>query len=160
MSGASDERWRPARGQQMPPQNPSRQNNPQQRPNVSRERGGGAWQNNDRGAKEPSPYGPQEQFPSAKGFNAQEIRDALKQAYNGGGSEDDKPLKYKAPAGQANAAKQGGPWGAKRTISRKTVEVRSMLTYAANTMAGGKDFFLELRKQVSTLQQGTERAGG
>ena len=32
--------------------------------------------------------------------------------------------------------------------------------YAANTMAGGKDFFLELRKQVSTLQQGTERAGG
>ncbi|KAL8794284.1 MAG: hypothetical protein Q9195_003110 [Heterodermia aff. obscurata] len=97
----------------MPPQNPSRQNNPQQqRRNVSRERGG-AWQNNDRGNKESSPYGPQEQSTSVKGFNAQEIRDALKMAYNSGGSEDEKPLKYKAPAGQANAAKQGGPWGSK-----------------------------------------------
>ena len=31
----------------------------------------------------------------------------------------------------------------------------------ANTMANGKDFFLELRKQFSALQQGGgERAGG
>lgn len=33
-------------------------------------------------------------------------------------------------------------------------------TYTANQMANGKDFFLELRKQVTALQQGGTVAGG
>lgn len=37
-----------------------------------------------------------------------------------------------------------------------------LLTYGdtANTMANGKDFFIELRKQVTALRQGGTVAGG
>lgn len=35
-----------------------------------------------------------------------------------------------------------------------------LLTSAANTMANGKDFFVELRKQVATLQRSGPPVGG
>ena len=92
-------RWRPARGN-APSQGPNRQSNQQQRRNQSREAGqgqsiadsadvearkisfwllGNAWQNNERGNKDGPPQGlPQENHVPVRGFNALEVRDALK----------------------------------------------------------------------------------
>lgn len=46
----------------------------------------------------------------------------------------------------------------------EVVEYNSSVTNwsrcTANTMANGKDFFLELRKQVTSLRQGENVAGG
>jgi hypothetical protein len=39
-------------------------------------------------------------------------------------------------------------------------EFDAVNTLAANTMANGKDFFLELRKQVTALRQGATVPGG
>ncbi|KAL9035596.1 MAG: hypothetical protein Q9214_006504 [Letrouitia sp. 1 TL-2023] len=109
-------------------QNLSRQTN-QQRQAPFRERGainlsrtqdvggqaltamsGNAWVNNDRNRESSQHGSSQEQQIPIRGFNAQEMREALRKA---------------------------------------------------NTMGNGKDFFLELRKQFSSLQQqGHERAGG
>ena len=82
-------------------------------------------------------------------------------AYNSTLPEDAKVLKYKAAGGQANNAKGGGPWGVRRSLTISTSKVVLTLTEkAANTMGNGKDFFIELRKQILALQQGGERAGG
>jgi len=75
--------------------------------------------------------------------------------------EDAKAMRYKAPSVPATT-KAGGPWGSKRTFLPSTTATRTQqLTcdHAANTMGNGKDFFVELRKQISTLQN-NERPGG
>ncbi|KAL8754151.1 MAG: hypothetical protein Q9199_004539 [Rusavskia elegans] len=163
MSGAGEERWR-TRGHQsnLENQNPNqhRQNN-QQRQRPSREgdignqhqgtaksgtqglatMSGNAWANNDRSNREAPSQGPaQEQHVPVNGFNAQEARDTLRMAF---GPASKKEANYRA-SNQAQGAKSGGPWASK-----------------PNTMANGKDFFLELRKQLSSIQQTSpERAGG
>ncbi|MCJ1373278.1 hypothetical protein MMC20_004506 [Loxospora ochrophaea] len=78
-----------------------------------------------------------------RGFNSQETREALQKGYQSVSPEVVKTMRYKAPAGQSGNAKAGGPWASK-----------------SNAMGNGKDFFLELRKQISALQHTGERAGG
>ncbi|MCJ1287366.1 hypothetical protein MMC26_006715 [Xylographa opegraphella] len=156
MSGIGDERWRNSRGQpptqsqanQRAKQGASRKgsynNAPQDKSSgkpdtVSTMASGNAW-GNERNKSEPQ-NATADQQPAAAGFNAKDTREFLKRAFASISSEDSKALRYKAPTGFPST-KAGGPWASK-----------------PNTMGSGKDFFLELRKQVSALQQ-TERAGG
>ncbi|MCJ1391698.1 hypothetical protein MMC18_004563 [Xylographa bjoerkii] len=156
MSGIGDERWRNSRGQpliqsqpnQRPKQGASRKgsynNNPQEKSgdqpdSVNAMASGNAW-GNDRNKGEARSVTTDQQTVTAV-FNAKDTRDFLKRAFASVSSEDLKALRYKAPIGPAST-KTGGPWASK-----------------PNTMGSGKDFFLELRKQVSALQQ-SERAGG
>ncbi|GLI79098.1 hypothetical protein PoHVEF18_007423 [Penicillium ochrochloron] len=52
------------------------------------------------------------------------------------GPHEPKALLYKPAGKDSNNQRSGGPWGSK-----------------SNTMANGKDFFIELRKQVASLQR-------
>ncbi|PLB46019.1 hypothetical protein P170DRAFT_439708 [Aspergillus steynii IBT 23096] len=79
----------------------------------------------------------QDQHVPVRGFNAAEAKGALRR-----GPGAPRPFFYKTPGKDANN-RSGGPWGSK-----------------PNSMASGKDFFLELRKQVTTLKQGGNVAGG
>ncbi|THD00371.1 hypothetical protein EYZ11_000098 [Aspergillus tanneri] len=76
----------------------------------------------------------QEPHVPVRGFNAAEAKGALRRA--------PKPFFYKTGGKDANN-RPSGPWGSK-----------------PNAMANGKDFFLELRKQVTTLKQDGNIAGG
>ncbi|GAB1215671.1 hypothetical protein ATERTT37_004863 [Aspergillus terreus] len=67
------------------------------------------------------------------------IRDANRAANS---TPEQKPFFYR-PGGKDANNRAGGPWGSK-----------------PNNMANGKDFFLELRKQVTALRQGGNVAGG
>ncbi|KAL8706757.1 MAG: hypothetical protein Q9201_000282 [Fulgogasparrea decipioides] len=166
MSAAGEERWRSLRGQQnnAPDQNSNpnqaRHHN-QQRQSSSRESAtgrklqsaldpreqrftamsGNAWVNNDRSGRDAPQYGPgQEQHVPLNGFNTQDVRDTLRTAFN---SVNRKVAGYKTP-NQAQGTKPGAPWASR-----------------PNNMGSGRDFFLELRKQLSAIQQhGPERAGG
>ncbi|CAL5872225.1 uncharacterized protein PFLUO_LOCUS6484 [Penicillium psychrofluorescens] len=80
----------------------------------------------------------QEQHVPVRGFNAAETKSALKR-----GPGEPKAAFYKPTGKDSNNQRSGGPWGSK-----------------ANTMANGKDFFVELRKQVAILQRGGTPAGG
>ncbi|OOO13408.1 hypothetical protein OAory_01011570 [Aspergillus oryzae] len=95
----------------------------------------------------------QEQHVPVRGFNAAEAKAALKRNSRGTlfcdvqtpiGSLtvliEPKPFFYKPGGKDTN---RSGPWGSK-----------------PNTMANGKDFFLELRKQITNLRQGDNVAGG
>ncbi|PTU17809.1 hypothetical protein P175DRAFT_0504564 [Aspergillus ochraceoroseus IBT 24754] len=88
-------------------------------------------------ARDPSSGLSQEPHIPVRGFNAAEAKAALKK-----GPGASKPFFYKLQAKDANH-RASGPWGSK-----------------ANAMANGKDFFLELRKQVTALRQGGNAAGG
>src|SRR2546423_2395930 len=89
---------------------------------------------------------PQEDHIPVNDFNAQEVRAALKN------HSEIKPAVYKAAEKPAPAARSGSPWASKRTYHYSHVR-RMCLTSVANMTAGGKDFFVELRKQVAALQQ-------
>ncbi|MCJ1423337.1 hypothetical protein MMC29_001220 [Sticta canariensis] len=146
MSGTGEERWRTPRGHQNPPpQHQNRHNSQQQRQSSLREGGGSQGKQSASGQGDWASHGPpQEQHVSVRAFNALEVRDTLKNGYSAVGPEHMRSLKYKASGAQPkNAKSSGGPWASK-----------------PHTMANGKDFFLELRKQISALQQGGERAGG
>ncbi|KAL8971823.1 MAG: hypothetical protein Q9183_000868 [Haloplaca sp. 2 TL-2023] len=156
MSSAGDDRWQTVRGQQSQHPNQSRQQGqgssrgggiggqPQRARNSSVQgltaMSGNAWVTNDRASRDPMQHAPaQEQHVALNGFNAQDARDSLKNAF---ASANKKTTVYKGPA-QPSGNKSGAPWATK-----------------PNTMGNGKDFFLELRKQISAIQQnGPERAG-
>ncbi|MCJ1298577.1 hypothetical protein MMC08_001367 [Hypocenomyce scalaris] len=105
---------------------------------------GNAWAPNERGNRDSAHYGPpQDQHMPVRGFNAQDTKEALKKGFNSLTPEEAKSVSYRPSGGQTSSAKSGGPWASK-----------------PNNMVNGKDFFLELRKQMSALQQGGERAGG
>ncbi|KAA6415560.1 MAG: hypothetical protein FRX48_00276 [Lasallia pustulata] len=143
MSGSGEERWRTARGTSSP--SSQNQNQNRQHPgSQSRSNPGNAWVPNERGNRDGAQYGPpQDQHTPVRGFNVQEAKDTLRKGYSNLTPEEAKSFNYKPSGGQANSAKPAGPWASK-----------------PNTMVNGKDFFLELRKQISALQQGGERAGG
>ncbi|OJJ99736.1 hypothetical protein ASPACDRAFT_78690 [Aspergillus aculeatus ATCC 16872] len=87
----------------------------------------------------PAPSGPrQEQHVPVRNFNATESKAALRR-----GPGEPRPFFYKPQGKDTNNNRASGPWGAK-----------------PNQMANGKDFFLELRKQVTALRQGNPVAGG
>ncbi|KAL2041481.1 hypothetical protein N7G274_005863 [Stereocaulon virgatum] len=73
--------------------------------------------------------------PAAPAFNAQEVKELLKNAYKSGSP----CLSY-----------HPGPEAAHNT--RRPAKL--------SNMANNKDFFLELRNQVLAMRQGGERAGG
>ncbi|KAK4698095.1 hypothetical protein P7C71_g53, partial [Lecanoromycetidae sp. Uapishka_2] len=92
-----------------------------------------AWVNNGQASKPPpaiQPYATATQGSSETVFNAQEAKSLLR---NAGTS-----LSYKPVPNQSNNAKSGGPWAPN-----------------SRNMANGKDFYVELRKQVTALQQGS-----
>ncbi|EAU32993.1 conserved hypothetical protein [Aspergillus terreus NIH2624] len=121
-------------------------------------------------SREQSSPGPaQEQHVPVRGFNAAEAKMALKRATDivpaiqlqevnypfqtpddrirdanraANSTPEQKPFFYR-PGGKDANNRAGGPWGSK-----------------PNNMANGKDFFLELRKQVTALRQGGNVAGG
>lgn len=89
-------------------------------------------------------YGPpQDQHVPVRGFNSSEVREVLKKgelprkwrpyfsfdepiAYDSGVAEAGKPVKHKPVGGQANSAKSGGPWGAKRMSLPVRTHIRVM----------------------------------
>ncbi|RDW83762.1 uncharacterized protein DSM5745_04088 [Aspergillus mulundensis] len=79
----------------------------------------------------------QEQHTPVGGFNAGDVKATMKR-----GPGAPRTYFYKTP-GKDAGNRASGPWGSK-----------------PNTMANGKDFFLELRKQVTALRQGGSVAGG
>ncbi|KAL4888346.1 hypothetical protein BDV59DRAFT_139764 [Aspergillus ambiguus] len=131
MSGHGDDRWRGGRYDQ----NRQKHSSPRTMSAHEGSRGGqGAWGD----SREQSSPGPaQEQHVPVQGFNAAESKAALKR-----GPGEQKPFFYR-PGGKDANNRSGGPWGSK-----------------PNNMANGKDFFLELRKQVTALRQGGNVAGG
>ncbi|KAL2825323.1 hypothetical protein BDW59DRAFT_146422 [Aspergillus cavernicola] len=138
MSGAPDDRWRGGQQHRQPGQ---RQPNPRAMSAHGGPRGGqqnpNASNNNWGESQEQSTGLGQEQHIPVGGFNAAEAKAALKKAPGA-----PKSFVYKLQGKDANN-RGGGPWGSK-----------------ANTMANGKDFFVELRKQVSALRKGGVVAGG
>ncbi|KAJ5715933.1 uncharacterized protein N7483_013114 [Penicillium malachiteum] len=117
---------------------PGRQSSQRHSGNANRDRtggqGGAQGGNNTWGNTSSS----QEQHVSVRGFNTAEAKSILKR-----GPNETKPIFYKPTGKDASSQRSGGPWGAK-----------------SNTMANGKDFFVELRKQVAALQKGGPVVGG
>ncbi|KAI9372941.1 hypothetical protein BJX61DRAFT_505195 [Aspergillus egyptiacus] len=133
MSGAADERWSRGNSYNQNRQSGQRQPNPR---TMSAQGGPRAGQQN-LSASNNNWGDSREQHVAAGGFNVAEAKAALKRAPGA-----PKPLVYK-PEGKDVNNRASGPWGAK-----------------PNTMANGKDFFLELRKQITALRQGGTVAGG
>lgn len=98
-----------------------------------------AWASNGRDRQQR--YTPPPEGPPTLSFNSQEVRDCLKNAIKNLTLEEVKASKYQP--GGANNARSGAAWASN-----------------AKNMSNGKDFYVELRKQVTALQQGGERAGG
>ncbi|KAF7587557.1 hypothetical protein BBP40_007046 [Aspergillus hancockii] len=148
MSGPGDDRWRGGnRAYDENRQSGQRHTLHRTMSAHSTSRGGpnqnqNAW-GGERDAPATSPT--QEQHVPVRGFNAVEAKGALRR--NPG---EPKPFLYKPNNGKEANRAGGGPWGSKLNGG----------VNAANTMANGKDFFLELRKQVTALRQGGNVAGG
>ncbi|KAL1954502.1 hypothetical protein VTO42DRAFT_1113 [Malbranchea cinnamomea] len=151
MSAAGDDRWRGGRSY-----DPHRQ---RYQGGSLRERsmGGSGGHHHDRhgghrnqgnNMSGPHSWGPppagfsQEQHVPVRGFNAAEAKDALRKGYQAANAGGTPPLVYKPTNKDANIGYRSGPWGSR-----------------PNAMVNGKDFFLELRKQVTALQQGGSVAG-
>ncbi|KAL2218605.1 hypothetical protein M432DRAFT_613651 [Thermoascus aurantiacus ATCC 26904] len=146
MSGPGDDRWRGGRPYDHNRQPVQRQSASGPRDRTMGSQGGARGghganpQNAWGGPREQVPAGPpQEQHIPVRGFNASESKGALRRSPG-----EAKPAVYKPSGKEVNNTRASGPWGSK-----------------PNTMANGKDFFLELRKQVTALQQqGGNVAGG
>ncbi|OJJ55172.1 hypothetical protein ASPSYDRAFT_49346 [Aspergillus sydowii CBS 593.65] len=134
MSGAADDRWRGGRAFDQNRQSGQRQSNPRAMSAHGGPRGGQQSPNTPSTSWADEVSGLQEQHVPVGGFNAAEAKAALRRA--------PRPYFYK-PQGKDANNRASGPWGSK-----------------PNTMANGKDFFLELRKQVSALRQGENVPGG
>ncbi|EGC46105.1 conserved hypothetical protein [Histoplasma capsulatum var. duboisii H88] len=151
MSGAGDDRWRGGRGYDQNRQIVQRHQSGnlrdrsigghQQDRHQHRGYGNNANATNSWGPPHGGP--PHEQHIPVRSFNAAESKGALKQGYQNVDSHA--PFVYKPIGKESNNSRAAsGPWGSK-----------------PNCMANGKDFFLELRKQVSALRQsGNNVAGG
>ncbi|PWY90729.1 hypothetical protein BO70DRAFT_358177 [Aspergillus heteromorphus CBS 117.55] len=140
MSGTGEDRWRGSRPyDQNRHHSTQRHNNPSRTMSANSGSRGGPNNTSTWGdARDQFASGPQqEQHVPVRGFNAAEAKAALRK-----GPGESRPYYYK-PQGKDVNNRASGPWGAK-----------------PNQMASGKDFFLELRKQVTALQQGENVAGG
>ncbi|OQD65657.1 hypothetical protein PENPOL_c005G03086 [Penicillium polonicum] len=115
---------------------PSRQAS--QRNSNNRDKTGGQGSARDNNAAWGASNPPQEQHVPVRGFNATEVKNGLKA----------EPLEAKLSTPYKSHSKDGPTqrstaWGPK-----------------AQNMANGKDFFLELRKQVASLQRSGPPVGG
>ncbi|KAI9741028.1 MAG: hypothetical protein M1834_002739 [Cirrosporium novae-zelandiae] len=100
---------------------------------------GGAWGNN----RTHRGLGFHDQHTPVGNFNSREVEEALKRGCDGLTAAETKPQQYKPSGKESSNSKGSSPWGSK-----------------PNQMSNGKDFFLELRKQVTQLQQKENVAGG
>lgn len=86
-------------------------------------------------------------------YNAQEVEEALKPT-------PDMKDTYKLASSSVDTSKARGPWATKRNMS-VSLNFAKLTLQSANTMSNGKDFFLELRKQISAARQsGGSTLGG
>ncbi|KAJ5183169.1 hypothetical protein N7492_000785, partial [Penicillium capsulatum] len=132
---------------------PSRQSSQRHQNNANRDRASGGQGDGRGGNAAWAASGPaQEPHVPVRGFNAGEAKNILKKGTIGlfdlpvpkhsthqyliNPSPDSKASFYKPTGKDTNNQRSGAPWGSK-----------------SNTMAGGKDFFVELRKQITTLQR-------
>ncbi|KAE8356215.1 hypothetical protein BDV28DRAFT_127593 [Aspergillus coremiiformis] len=138
MSGPGDDRWRGGRSYDQNRQSGQRHSLHRTMSAHSGSRGQNQNTANTWGeSRDPLSTGPtQEPHVPVRGFNTVEAKGALRR-----NPAEPKPFFYK-PGGK-DTNRSGGPWGSK-----------------PNTMANGKDFFLELRKQITALRQGGTAAGG
>ncbi|KAK2731647.1 hypothetical protein FQN57_003188 [Myotisia sp. PD_48] len=77
-----------------------------------------------------------------RGFNATELKAALRQGYQKGGPNEPQPMVYRPTGKTGSPVRASGPWASK-----------------PNTMGNGRDFFLELRKQLSAFHLGHLQGG-
>ncbi|EER29440.1 hypothetical protein D8B26_004017 [Coccidioides posadasii str. Silveira] len=147
MSGAGDDRWRGGRGY-----DPNRPAGQRHHSAGFRDRSMGGHQQDRHGQRGQGNImnagnawgGPaQEPHIPVRGFNGAELKDALRKGYEPAGPGEPQPMAYKSNGKDANNIRSSGPWASK-----------------PNTMVNGKDFFLELRKQISGLQQSGNVPGG
>lgn len=89
---------------------------------------------------------PDEPHQSVAGFNSDEVNKLLKSGY------DEKAPTYKPD--QPVTQQKTSPWGQKRTYSTNILPKTEYWHVIASSMSNGKDFWLELRKQVAILQKG------
>jgi len=153
MSGTGDERWRGGRGASY---EQNRQSGQQQRQSGARDKPssaqqGGRQNTQNQGQSQGQDTGSGKAWSGldlagpatttqgghvpVKGYNAQEVEQALRREQEGAVATKSKPLQYKPSGKEGSNPRQSNPWASK-----------------PNTMASGKDFFLELRKQISTFQ--------
>ncbi|KAL5340322.1 hypothetical protein BJX70DRAFT_396830 [Aspergillus crustosus] len=161
MSGAADDRWHGGgRAYDQNRQSGQRNSNPRAMSAHGGPRGG--QQNANASTLNWADSMDQEQHTPVGGFNAGEAKAALRRGmvmvqevrtpfYEFSTILHErvtdqplgpKPFFYK-PQGKDANNRGNGPWGSK-----------------PNTMANGKDFFLELRKQITAVRQGGAVAGG
>ncbi|KAJ5482509.1 hypothetical protein N7475_001321 [Penicillium sp. IBT 31633x] len=114
---------------------PSRQAS--QRNSNNRDKTGGQGSTRDNNAAWGASNPPQEQHVPVRGFNAAEVKNILKK-----GPGELKSTPYK-PHSKDGPNQRSTAWGPK-----------------AQNMANGKDFFLELRKQIAALQRSGPPVGG
>ncbi|KXG50288.1 uncharacterized protein PGRI_062550 [Penicillium griseofulvum] len=146
MSGSSDNRWRGG---------PSRQAS--QRNSNNRDKSGAQGSGRDNNAAWGASNPPQEQHVPVRGFNAAEVKNILKPGPN----ETQFATPYKAHP-KDGATQRSTAWGAKGKIPIRTQPSleQTVTISTAHHMANGRDFFLELRKQIATLQRNGPPAGG
>ncbi|OQE40217.1 hypothetical protein PENCOP_c006G08139 [Penicillium coprophilum] len=146
MSGSSDNRWRGG---------PSRQAS--QRSSNNRDKTGGQGGARDNNAAWGASNPPQEQHIPVRGFNAAEVKNTLKPGPN----ETKLSTLYKSHS-KDGPTQRSTAWGPKGTVSlRSQHTLKQTITIStAQNMANGKDFFLELRRQIATLQRSGPPVGG
>ncbi|KAJ5164801.1 uncharacterized protein N7500_006631 [Penicillium coprophilum] len=115
---------------------PSRQAS--QRNSNNRDKTGGQGGARDNNAAWGASNPPQEQHIPVRGFNAAEVKNTLKPGPN----ETKLSTPYKSHS-KDGPTQRSTAWGPK-----------------AQNMANGKDFFLELRRQIATLQRSGPPVGG
>ncbi|GAT19671.1 hypothetical protein RIB2604_00602510 [Aspergillus luchuensis] len=146
MSGPGEERWRGGRPYDQNRHSAQRHSNARTMSAHGGSRGG---QNNWGDSRDQFASGPQqEQHVPVRGFNAAEAKGALRK-----GREQPRE---RTLGRKTYVTTSPGNNSTKHTIN----DLTRTTTYTANQMANGKDFFLELRKQVTALQQGGTVAGG
>ncbi|KGO75789.1 hypothetical protein PITC_033730 [Penicillium italicum] len=115
---------------------PSRQAS--QRNSNNRDKAGGQGSTRDNNAAWSASNPPQEQHVPVRGFNTAEVKNILK----AGPHETKLSTPYKSIS-KDGPTQRSTAWGPK-----------------AQNMANGKDFFLELRKQIASLQRSGPPVGG
>ncbi|KAK4870140.1 hypothetical protein LT330_005194 [Penicillium expansum] len=146
MSGSSDNKWRGG---------PSRQAS--QRNSNNRDKAGGHGSARDNNAAWGASNPPQEQHIPVRGFNNAEVKNVLK----AGPQETKLSIAYKSHS-KDGPTQRSTAWGAKGTVSLRSQDAyeQTITIFTAQNMANGKDFFLELRKQIASLQRSGPPVGG
>ncbi|KAJ5518715.1 hypothetical protein N7453_001137, partial [Penicillium expansum] len=144
MSGSSDNKWRGG---------PSRQAS--QRNSNNRDKAGGHGSARDNNAAWGASNPPQEQhILRASGYVLLPPPSLLKPNPCAIDTETKLSIAYKSHS-KDGPTQRSTAWGAKGTVSLRSQDAyeQTITIFTAQNMANGKDFFLELRKQIASLQR-------